>query len=381
MAGVANTITGLMPTFYEALDKVSREMVGFIPSVSRDASESMAAIGDTIRVPVTTVGAAGTVAPGVIPPEAAGLTVGYTDMAITKSRYVPIHWNGEQSKSLMNGKIYYPVLADQVMQAIRTLANEIETDLAALYIYASRAIGAGGTNPFATTIGNSALVRKVLADNGAPMGNLKMVVDTSAGAQLRTLTHLTQADSAGSDATLRRGILLDLNGFQIRESAQVKAHTLGATSGDSLSGTPAIGSTVLAVGGTFIAGAFAPGDVLTIADDANKYVITSVDVSGQTITIAAPGLRKTGINGKALSLESFTANMAFDGNAIKLLARAPAVPPEGDNAMDRTIMVDPISGLPFEVSVYKGYRQVYYEVSIAWGVKLLKPEHTALLLG
>ena len=37
--------------------------------------------------------------------------------------------------------------------------------------------------------------------------------------------------------------------------------------------------------------------------------------------------------------------------------------------------------LSMEFAMYKGYRKVRYEVGLAWGVKNIKPEHTALLLG
>lgn len=41
---MANTLNSLIPTLYESLDIVSRELVGFIPSVALDANAARAAV-------------------------------------------------------------------------------------------------------------------------------------------------------------------------------------------------------------------------------------------------------------------------------------------------------------------------------------------------
>jgi hypothetical protein len=73
--------------------------------------------------------------------------------------------------------------------------------------------------------------------------------------------------------------------------------------------------------------------------------------------------------------------MAFNRSAIVLATRLPERPSAGDMAIDVTTITDPRSGLSFEVAVYPGYRKVVYEVSLAWGFEVIKPEHTALLIG
>jgi hypothetical protein len=105
--------------------------------------------------------------------------------------------------------------------------------------------------------------------------------------------------------------------------------------------------------------------------------------SGDIITIAAPGIR-VAVCASATNItvvDSAVQNLAFSPSAIVLAQRLPALPDGGDMADDRMTIVDPRSGLPFELAVYRQYRQVHYELSAAWGVKNIKPEHTAILLG
>lgn len=378
MALTDNVLTGLTPTIYRALDTVSRELVGFIPSVSRDASEAMAAKDQIIRTFITQSAGSVDIAPASSSPESGNQTVPYVDMKITKSKMVPVQWTGEEEKAM--GGQYSPILADQFAQAMRTLANEVEADLAQLYKKASRAYGTSAVTPFASTIADSAQMRKLLLDNGAPLSNMRMVVDTAAGANLRALSNLTKANEAGTDATLRRGVLLDLNGFQIRESAGIVSHTKGNyTNGDTTGADGLVGDTEIAV--TSSAGDYVAGDVIYFgADTAHKYVVKSATTTA--ITIAEPGLKVAVASSSTVTIAAaYTPNMAFDSGAIKLLARQPAMPSVGDSAIDVMVVTDPVSGLPFQIALYKQYRALHYEVGLAWGCELIKPEHTAILLG
>ena len=71
--------------------------------------------------------------------------IGNVPMTITKARRVPVRWNGEEKRGLdNNGASYNIILRDQFAQAMRTLCNEVEADIAALYTSASRAAGTSG---------------------------------------------------------------------------------------------------------------------------------------------------------------------------------------------------------------------------------------------
>jgi hypothetical protein len=386
---MANTLTGLIPTIYKALDIVLRELTGFIPAVTFDASGEQAAKDQTISWPVTPAVSAGDITPATTGPTPTAQTISPGTMTISKSRSIVFGWNGEEQASVRG--LYNAILIDQFAQSMRTLVNEVEADVAALYVAASRAYGTAGTTPFDSTnkLTFMAQLHKILADNGAPMSDLQMVINTTAGAALRSLVELWQANTAGGDELLRRGILLDLMNFAVRESAQVKLHTKGAGTGYlvDLTAGYAIGSTAIHTDTGL--GQIKAGDILTntkTGRDTNKYVVatggtgtTGVDTD---IVLAKPGNQVAWVNNDPLAIgNSYTANLAFSRSAIALMTRAPKMPDGGDSADDVTIITDPQSGLSFQVALYRQYRQVAFEVGLAWGVKAVKPEAMAILLG
>ena len=228
--------------------------------------------------------------------------------------------------------------------------------------------------------------RKILVDNGAPISDLQAVIDTTAGANLRTLYGINTSRDWSQVPMNQRGVLVTPHDMAVRESAQIITPSVGTGAGATTNAAGyAVGATTitLASAGT---GTILAGDVITFAGDANKYVVASGDTdvsNGGTITLAQNGLRKA-IPAAATAITVVSAgprSMVFARSAIALATRAPALPVGGDSAVDRMMITDPVSGLTFEVSMYAQYRQMQYEVAAVWGTKMVKPEHAALLLG
>lgn len=378
---MANTLTDLIPDLYAALDKVSRELVGFIPAVGRNSTAERAAVGENVRVPITPTGNVSDITPAMTVPEPTDQSISNVAIQITKARAAEFGFVGESQRGLNNGPGYMSVQANMILQAMRKLVNEVEADLATTYLASSRAYGTAGTTPFASDLSDTAEIHKILADNGAPLNDKQMIINTAAGAKFRTLTQLTKANENGSDDILRNGVLMDVHGFAIRESAQVNTHTKGTGTGylvNNVAGYSEGDTLIAADTGT---GTIVAGETVTFDGDPNKYLVATA-LAGGSFTLAAPGLQQTLADNTAITVgNSYVANMAFDREAIQLVTRAPATPEEGDTAIDRMMITDPLSGLSFEVSIYPGYRKVRYEIALAWGWKNIKPEHTAILLG
>lgn len=390
---MANTLTDVTPVLFEALDVVSRELVGFIPAVAKDSSAERAAKDQSVKyfqVPAIT---AEDVTPGAAPADSGDQTISAGTMTISKSRVAPIRWTGEEQKLLQTGDKAQGrnILRDQFAQAFRTLTNEVEADIANLYKEAARAYGTAATTPFGTAndFSDAAQAFAILNEKGAPTGDRHLVLDSVAMANLKgKQSGLFHVNEAGTSETLRDGSVGRLQGFNLHESGGVKLHTAGTGASATTSNAGfAIGATsiALASAGT---GTILQGDALNFASENNglKYVVGTGDAdvsNGGTIVLNGSGLRYAmSAATKAITVSAnYRANMAFSRNAIQLVTRQPAMPEGGDDADDVMTVTDPVSGLSFQVAVYRQYRRIKYEIGLAWGVEMVKADHCVLLLG
>lgn len=387
----ANTLTNLIPTLYAAADVVSRELVGFIPAVTRDSRIDRVALNQTVNVPVVGAITPASITPGAYAPDTGGAAPGNVAVTISNQYQSPIMWTGDEQIATSETGIYDNVVTQRFAQGMRAIVNLVEADLAALHVNASRAYGTYNTQPFGTAadLSDMAQMIKILEDNGAPQTDLRAVLSSSAIANIRgKQSVLFKTNEAGTDAMLRRGIIGDILGVGIGASAQVKQNvTVGTNNGSAQTNTAgyAVGAVTITLdsAGT---GSILAGDIITFAGDTNKYVVKTgdTDVSGGgTIVLQEPGLMQA-IPASATVITTVAAtdrNMVFSKSSIVLATRSPYMPEGGDQADDVMDIVDPVSGLSFQVAMYRQYRQVHFEIALAWGVKMIAPRHTAILIG
>ena len=385
------SLTGLTEILYKSRDAVCREPVSFAQGVMvNGGSEGVSSGGTVTSIRSTEPTLETSYTPAMTVPDASDITTTTESLTLSSYAGASIPLKGEQWAQLANTVGAEAALTQLYKQAIRKMINSIEATVAtAAYKGASRAVGTAGTTPFASNFNLVNSLRQILQDNGTPMddGMLSLIINTSAGTNLRNLSTLTKANEAGTDATLRRGELLNISGLSIRESSGVQTHTKGAGASYVINnGNIAVGSTTISVdGGTVNTTGFKAGDVISIADEptAGNYVVkTGLTAVAGDLVLNHPGLRGAIVDGKAVTIgNSYTANVGFHKSAIELAMRPPAQPPGGDAGEEIAVMVDDVTGLSFSARLYKGYGINQIKLMAFYGVKVWKPEFVATLLG
>jgi hypothetical protein len=385
------SLTGLTEILYQSRDLVAQEPSGFMQSVMvNGGSEGVSAGGTVTSIRTTEPTLETSYTPGMTVPDAADITTSTESLVLNSYAGASIPLKGEQWLQLSNTVGAEAALQQLYKQSIRKMINAMEAAVGiAAYQGASRAVGTAGTAPFGSNFEILSDLYRILEDNGTPMtdGMLSLIVNTAAGANLRKRSTLTNVGDAGTDATLRRGELLNIYNMSIKSSAGVASHTKGAGTGYLINnGNVAVGSTTLTVdGGTVNTTGIKAGDVISIADDpsASSYVVkTGLTATSGSLVINHPGLRGLIVNDKAVTVgNSYAGNVGFHKAAIELAMRPPAQPPGGDAGEEIGVLVDERTGLSFSARLYKGYGMNEIKLMAFYGVKVWKPEYVATLMG
>ena len=127
---MANVLTALAADIYKSADKVGRELVGFIPSMTINAGSERAAQNDIVRSYFTRVATVISPVPAMIIPEGTDQTVDNKTMTVDTPASVQIPWTGEDIKHVRNGSGFETIYGDQITQAMRAIVNQIEASVA-----------------------------------------------------------------------------------------------------------------------------------------------------------------------------------------------------------------------------------------------------------
>ena len=383
-----NTLTNVIPDINTARDVISKELVGFIPSVTLNAGSERAAVNQSIKSIVSPEVTPENRTVAITLPTATGQTPTVKEMIIGFDKSVKIPWAGEEQRAIPAG--YSTIYGAQIEQAVRAHVNAIEAHVASVsYLASSRAYGTAGTTPFPTAgnLTDASNALKILKDNGQAGGDNSLVLNTSAGANF--IGFQSQAQMSGSSTIRDQGVLLRTAGLALRESAEVPTHTKGAMANATTNNAGyAVGATALtlATAGT---GVSIDGDVITVAGDTNKYNVESVTfaganpAAGDVINIAAPGLRVAiAAAATAITVVATSArNIVLNRSAVELIVRPPQMPTGGDAAVDSYMMTDPRSGLTFDIRLYVGYGMNYIDVVCVYQAKAWNSKGIGTLLG
>lgn len=386
---MANVFTELAPTLFSAAQEVSQEPSAALDSINLNFDDKGVAIGDTVKVPVAPTASTSDYTPAMTTTAGTDKTADAVSVTISANKYTSWNLTGEQQRSLENATSDKEWVRQLIAQGMRAIRNGAETALCdAIYKGSSRAVGTAGTTPFASDIDVIAEARKILADNGAPLADLSLVLDTAAGLNARKLSIIQQADQAGTAEERRSGALLRQFGFAIKESAGIASHTKGTMTGADCTAVEPVGEVTIACDGSD-SGTVLAGDIVTRGNeggssaDTNKYVVNS----GSTLTgnasgnfiLNRPGLRlATTATDEWTIGDSYTANIGFERSSVVGVIRPPIIPVK--QSIQQMKITDG-KGLTYLLVQIIGDGMITWRLHLAYGFQVVQPEHVVTLLG
>lgn len=382
---MAATFTNFLATATDMAQVVAQEPAGFIDAIDIRGSTEGATLNTPINIGNVSAVTASAWTPGVKTTLPTGTDTGAT-LTLDQAREAQFDISGEQLNGLNVGnQLAQTWMQTKMQEAMRTLRNDVEVFLALRAKQgASRATGTAGTTPFASTMDATADLRQILIDNGGPKIGWSLVVNPTAGTNVRKLLGSVVAAAGSQAANLQiAGDLPVHNGFQLRESSGIALHTAGTLTGVTVTPARTVGQTSFAIAGTTIS--LTPGDCFTAASDSNVYVNTATLAAGGTMTINRPGFRVASGAGGALTIgATYTPNIGLHRSAIVAVVRPPSQAQSsmnGGQPFMSSAIADPMGKFSYGLYVQQYDGGILVSLRCIYGAMTANPHLMGILRG
>ena len=280
--------------------------------VNSDYSNLAAQQGASIDVPIPSAIKAQAVTPGATSQDTGDISPVSATIKLDRWMEAPFYLTDKDLMEANRG-----VIPMQASEAVKAIANDVNATLLGLGRKFYGMVGTPGTMPFSTVV-DATNARKVLNRQLAPVNDRRIVLDPDAEAAAQVVSLAKATNAAG-----------------LKE-----------------------------------------GDILTIAGDAQTYVVTeAVSLAvGNTAVKIYPGLARLTTGSEAVTVSgSHVMNLAFHRDAIAFATR-PLM--DSANGLGNLIQsaVDPVSGLSLRLEVSREHKRTRFSYDILYGADVVRRE-------
>ena len=379
-----NSLQSVVPRLLAQGLMALREMCVTPRVVNRGYERMAGQMGTKVDVPIPSAIAAVDVVPANVPPTTADISPTHASIELDQWKEAAFYLTDKEILEVMSGTI--PM---QASEAVRAMANEIDTQVLGNYVDLYGYAGTAGTTPFSTNAfkdtTHATEIRKVLNKQLAPPDNRCVILDPDAEAAALNIRAFQDMSYRGDAGGIMKGDIGEKFGMQWKMSQNVLRHETVADSGTKYQMN---GTTVNVAGATTIGvdtggNAIVRGDLFTIGTDTDQaYTVTNSPGANATSISISPGLVKAYADDVALTFKgAHTVNLALHRDCIALAMRPlERVPNELGGGFSMSA-VDNVSGLVLRLEVTREHKRTRWAFDALWGSAVIRPELGARLLG
>jgi hypothetical protein len=367
-------LTSVLPTLTAMGIVALRQQVVMPRLVNRDYQPLFGAgRGATINVAIPSAIEAVAVTPAATPPATAAIAPTAVPVTLDQWFEAPFELSDKDLTQVDRG-----ILPMQASEAIKALANKIDSFLFGMYKKFYGYAGTAGTTPFGTDLSAYLEARKVLNNQLAPLEPRFCVINPDAEANALGLRAFQDASFAGTAEVIVNGQIGRKLGALWAMSQNVPTHTKGAAGTilvDNAAGYAA-GTTVIHMDGATSKPAV--GDILSFAGHTQTYtVVSATDIvapSDTDVTISPPLVAAVVDNEAVTFRNSHVVNLLFHRDAIAF-ATAPLQDANIAPGLVATeSIVDPMSGLALRLELTREHKRWRWSYDVLYGGAVPRPE-------